>query len=87
MTGTVTAPAHTCPGGCRRPVPHRYFACPACWRRLPAFYKDGIRATYRHNEHAHNRALVAAMSWYRDNPPHRPHGTGVRNGQQRSTTE
>lgn len=39
------AATHPCPGGCRRTVPNRLFACGSCWSRLPRDLQRPILAT------------------------------------------
>lgn len=63
---------HECPGGCGFEVPQHQLACKRCWFKLPKHLRDDVNAAYRRRASdpvAHRRALVAALSWYRDNRP------------------
>lgn len=69
---SATRRSHPCPAGCGHTVPHRRFACPTDWARLPAELQEAIGRTYRNGTtHDHLDAMAAAVGWYRDNP--RPH--------------
>lgn len=65
-------PLHACPGGCGSELSQRQLACRRCWFKLPKHLR--VNAAYRlrtdggdHIEH--RRAVIAALSWYRDNRP------------------
>jgi hypothetical protein len=64
----MTAPFHSCPGGCGKDVPARLFACRACWARLPGEYKREIDG-HRVGSDAHRAGMRDAMRWYADHPP------------------
>ena len=39
---------HVCPGGCgTHGIPNRYYACPACWSRLPRHLQRDVQRTVR----------------------------------------
>lgn len=58
---------HRCPGGCGRYVGHRFLACPACWRRLPADLKRPCVGNKMGSD-AHGGAVADAFRWYIDHP-------------------
>lgn len=57
---------HRCPGrGCARSIGSNEFACPPCWRKLPAHLRTTISNSYRHDQPAtHTDAVAAANAWY-----------------------
>ena len=57
---------HECPGECGRSVPHRYYACRACWFRLPVDLRDRISHTKGRNMAAHAQAMAVARQWLID---------------------
>lgn len=59
---------HPCPGKCARQVPRTYFACPACWGRLPYPLQEPITASFGVDQGAHLAAMAAACDWFRQNP-------------------
>lgn len=62
MTGRV------CPN-CGRNIATTSYACPACWRRLPAHLKHPILSAYHRGDWAaHKAAKAAAQDWYAANP-------------------
>jgi len=76
----MTDTTHDCPGVCGRRVARHQLACPACWKRLPLDLRQRLDEAYRATRRSptsarvkeHRKALAAALTWYRDNPPGRP---------------
>lgn len=62
---------HECPGGCGRKAPQHQLACKGCWWRLPKALRDWLNSAYRYRvsePKEHREALVACLTWYRNNP-------------------
>jgi hypothetical protein len=62
-------PPHDCPG-CQVPgIPVEQLACRRCWPRLPKPYRDALWDAYGHGTpEAHQVALDACLTWYREHP-------------------
>ncbi|GJF04996.1 hypothetical protein [Pseudonocardia sp. D17] len=59
---------HTCPGGCGRQVPDRYYACGPDWERLPKEFRDAITGNERGTVE-HVDAMLNARLWFRGEDP------------------
>lgn len=74
MTDRRRPAVHRCPDpGCGvTTVPRHHFACPTDWARLADEHRDAILTGYRRRTSddgaSHLAAMMAAVSWYRDNP-------------------
>lgn len=42
----------------------KFFACRACWYRLPFAVRQAISSAYGRDEAAHVAAMQAAIDWY-----------------------
>ena len=62
---------HACACGCGAQVLACHFACPECWWRLPSALRDAMTATGGDPD-AHVEAMLAAITWYREELAVRP---------------
>lgn len=63
-----------CPG-CSTPTPIGMYACPACWKRLPAGYRRAVLLAYARRQKGyrgavqlHEDAKTAADTWLKEHP-------------------
>jgi hypothetical protein len=66
---------HACPGGCgNQDVSAHQLTCRRCWYRVPVELRDDVWRTFRARRasfasmRAHAEAILAARTWFRDNP-------------------
>lgn len=74
MTATTRHLRHAC-AGCGNPVRVAMYACPGCWRRLPAEHRTAILRAWGRRQHGqpgaageHELAKASAAAWYVEHP-------------------